>query len=269
MSEPSPSVADTLAEVRTRNPLVHSITNLVAMDLGANVLLAVGASPVMAHAREEIDEIVAVANALVVNIGTLDAGWVESMEQAAAKASELGTPWVLDPVGVGATTYRNEVAARLTALQPTVIRGNGSEIVALAGAANVSAATRGVDSAIDSAEALDAARDLAQASQAIVAVTGSVDYVTDGTRVIAVANGVPEMAQVTAMGCALTGLIGACIGAGTEPLRATAHALAIYGVAGEIAAQHAHGPGSLRMRMLDAFTQLDSETLNEMASIDQ
>ena len=268
MSEPTPSVADTLAAVRTRNPLVHSITNLVAMDLGANVLLAVGASPVMAHAREEIDEIVSAANALVVNIGTLDAGWVESMEQAAANAGEVGTPWVLDPVGVGATTYRNEVAARLTALQPTVIRGNGSEIVALAGAANVGG-TRGVDSAIDSAEALDAARDLAQASHAIVAVTGSVDYVTDGTRVIAVANGVPEMAQVTAMGCALSGLVGACIGVGTEPLRATAHALAIYGVAGELAAQHAHGPGSLRMRMLDAFTQLDSETLNEMASIDQ
>jgi hydroxyethylthiazole kinase len=248
---------------------VHSITNLVAMDLSANVLLAIGASPVMAHAREEIDEIVSAANALVVNIGTLDAAWVDSMEQAAAKAGEVGTPWVLDPVGVGATRYRNEVAARLTAQQPTVIRGNGSEIVALAGAANAASSTRGVDSAIDSAEALDAARDLAQASQAIVAVTGSVDYVTDGTRVIAVANGVPEMAQITAMGCALSGVVGACIGVGGEPLRATAHALAIYGVAGELAAQHAHGPGSLRLRMLDAFTQLDSETLNEMASIDQ
>ncbi|MBK5925775.1 hydroxyethylthiazole kinase, partial [Rhodobaculum claviforme] len=188
MSEPTPRVCDTLAEVRTRNPLVHSITNLVAMDLSANVLLAVGASPVMAHAREEIDEVVAAANALVINIGTLDAGWVDSMEQAAAKASELGTPWVLDPVGVGATRYRNEVAARLTAQQPTVIRGNGSEIVALANAASAGA-TRGVDSSIDSAEALDAARDLAQASQAIVAVTGSVDYITDGSRVIAVANG--------------------------------------------------------------------------------
>jgi hydroxyethylthiazole kinase len=149
-----------------------------------------------------------------------------------------------------------------------VIRGNGSEIVALAGAAGQGGA-RGVDSTIDSTEALDAASDLAQASRAVVAVTGSVDYVTDGARVTAVANGVPAMAQVTAMGCALSGVVGACLAVNRDPLAATAHALAIYGVAGEMASREAGGPGSLRVGLLDALHALDPETLDEMASIDR
>lgn len=268
MADPAPPVTETLDALRRRAPLVHSLTNLVAMDLQANALLAVGAAPVMAHAPQEVDEVVQAADALVVNIGTLDSGWVQAMEQAAAKATETGTPWVLDPVGVGATSYRNEVAARLTAQQPTVIRANASEITALAGAAS-GAGTRGVDSTMDSAEALDAAGDLAQASQAVVAVTGSVDYITDGTRVVAVANGTPAMAKVTAMGCALSGVVGACLGVAADRLVAAAHALALFGVAGELAAERAEGPGSLRVGLIDALHRLDADTLTRLASIDQ
>ena len=257
----------TLDGLRERAPLVHCITNLVAMDTTANLLLAVGAAPVMAHAREEIDEVVAAADALNVNIGTLDPNWVESMSQAAGKAAELGAPWVLDPVGCGATTYRTETAAALTALGPSVIRANASEIMALAGAA-ADGQGRGVDSTIDSVEALDAAGELAQSTASVVAVTGSVDYVTDGARIVAVANGVPMMARVTAMGCALSALVAAALAVEEDPLRAGAHALAIMGVAGELASQGAEGPGSMRWRLLDALDRLDGETLEEMASIE-
>jgi len=258
---------ETLAALRARAPLVHSITNLVAMDVSANVLLAVGAAPVMAHAREELDEVLAAADALSVNIGTLSLSWVETMIQAAQGAGEAGLPWVLDPVGAGATRYRTESAARLVALQPTVIRGNGSEIMALAEAGD-GQATRGVDSAVESVEALDAAFTLAQRVGTTVAVTGTVDYVTDGTRMVAVANGVPLMARVTAMGCALSGLVGACLAVTDDNLRATAHGLALLGVAGEIAAGEAAGPGSLRWRLLDALYTLEPAVLDDRARID-
>ena len=263
MSEPG----TTLAALRARAPLVHSITNLVAMDLSANVLLAAGAAPVMAHAREELAELLAAADALSVNIGTLSLSWVETMIQAAQGAGEAGLPWVLDPVGAGATGYRTESAARLAALQPTVIRGNGAEVMALAEATD-GQTTRGVDSTVESVEALDAAFTLAQRVGTIVAVTGSVDYVTDGTRMVAVANGVPLMGRVTAMGCALSGLVGACLPVADDGVEATAHALAILGVAGEIAAREAAGPGSLRWRLLDALYGLEPAVLDDLARID-
>lgn len=261
------SPTETLERLRERAPLVHCITNLVAMDTTANLLLAAGASPVMAHAKEEIAEMVEAADTLNINIGTLTPDWVEAMAQAVNKASEVGRPWVLDPVGCGATTYRTETAASLTALQPTVIRGNGSEIMALAGAAT-GGRGRGVDSGIESVEALDAASDLAQRSGAVVAVTGGVDYVTDGTRIAAVANGVPLMSKVTAIGCGLSALVAACLAVEDDAVLATAHALAILGVSAELAAQEADGPGSLRWRLLDALAALDGGTLTEMASLD-
>jgi hydroxyethylthiazole kinase len=266
MNEQVTHAGRTLDALRAQGPLVHCITNYVAMQISANVLLASGAAPVMAHAGEEIDAIVDAASAVSINIGTLDAGWVESMAQAAGRAQETGTRWVLDPVGCGATDYRTRTAAHLTAQQPTAIRGNGSEIMALAGAA--AGGGRGVDSAVESVEALDAAGELAASSGAVVAVTGSVDYVTDGTRVLAVANGVPMMAQVTGMGCALSALVAACLAVEDDALAATAHALAIYGVAGEQASVQAEGPGSLAWRMLDALDRLDADTLARMASIE-
>lgn len=261
-------VGGTLAALREQAPLVDSITNQVAMDLSANVLLAVGASPLMAHAPEEVDEVVAAADALVLNIGTLTRETVDVMAQAAVKAGELGMPWVLDPVGVGATGMRNDAAVRLAELEPTVIRANASEVLALAGMSE-GRAVRGVDSAADSAEALDAADELVARFGATVAVTGTIDYVTDGSRRIAVANGVPMMARVTAMGCALSGLVGACLAVSADLTDAAAHGLAIYGVAGELAAVRAEGPGSLRWRLLDALENMDAEILSRMASIEE
>jgi len=258
----------TLSALRDRVPLVHNMTNFVAMDLAANLLLAAGASPAMVHAAEEVEDFLDQADALTINIGTLSAGWVEPMASAARKAVELGLPWILDPVGVGATPFRGETAQRLAHLQPSVIRGNGSEILCLGGGqASGEATTHGVDSTVESAEALDAAHDLAKATGAIVAVTGAIDYVTDGERIVAVANGHPMMTRVTALGCALTCLMGACCAVNEDYLEATAHALAILGLAGELAAAEATGPASFRVRLIDAIYNLDEATLLDGARI--
>lgn len=244
--------------VRERAPLVHNITNYVVMNNTANALLAIGASPVMAHAAEEVEELVAISGALVINIGTLSSPWIAAMRLAAHRARALGKPWLLDPVGVGATSLRNQTAAALSALGPSVIRGNGSEILALAGA---TAITKGVDSTQSSSAALDAARELARATGGVVAVTGAIDYVTDGQRLCTIQNGHPLMARVTGLGCSASALIGAFLAVEPDPLSATAYALATFGVAGELAAEGAPGPGSLQLRLLDALHTLDRGAL--------
>lgn len=247
-----------LQELRRRAPLVHSITNYVAMDITANALLAVGASPAMAHAAEEVEDFVGIAQALVVNIGTLSPGWVDAMARAAERAGEQGKPWVLDPVGAGATPYRTRVAGELLRRRPTVLRGNASEILALSGAA---ARTRGVDSVDAPEHALELARAMAREEGAVVAVTGAVDYVTDGERVLSVSNGHPMMTRITALGCTATALTAAFLAVESDAVLATAQALAVLGLCGEIAARDAEGPGSLRWRLLDALYRLDEEAL--------
>lgn len=256
----------TLAAVREQAPVVQNITNFVAMDLAANVLLAVGASPAMVRDAEEIPDFAVLADAVTINIGTLSGQAVEAMARAAREAVAQGKPWVLDPVGAGTTALRRETAQRLVRLKPTVIRGNGAEILALGDAG--SGQCRGLDSDIDSVAALDAARDLAGATGAVVAVTGTVDYVTDGQAVVAVANGDALMTRVTAIGCALSCLIGACCAVNPVPLNAAVHALAIMGVAAESAAADAAGPGSFRVGLLDALYNLDAVTLDKNARID-
>jgi hydroxyethylthiazole kinase len=250
----------TVEALRTRSPLVHNITNFVAMDLAANVLLAVGASPVMAHAQEEVADMVAIAGALTVNIGTLEPEWVVAMEAAAGRAAALHKPWVLDPVGAGATRYRDATLRTLIGKLPTVIRGNASEILALRG----QSAARGVDSANASTDALGVARSLAKELGAVVAVTGAIDYVTDGQRLAALGNGHLLMTRVTAMGCGLTALVGATLALGLPPFDATVHALAIYGIAGELAADGAAGPGSFRVRFLDRLATLDRKAIGRL-----
>jgi hydroxyethylthiazole kinase len=252
------SVSRTLVAIREQSPLVHSITNYVSMDVTANALLAVGAAPAMIHAEEEVEEFVGIAGALVVNIGTLSAPWVRAMERAADHAVELGKPWVLDPVGAGATAYRTGVAGDLARRRPTVVRGNASEILALAG---TGAAARGVDSVHGSEAAAAVARELAEELGCTVAVTGATDYVTDGARTLRVHNGHPLMTRVTALGCAATALVAAALVVNRDPVEAAAHALAILGLAGEIAARQAEGPGSLRWRLMDALHQLDENAL--------
>ncbi|HYD31632.1 MAG TPA: hydroxyethylthiazole kinase [Azospirillaceae bacterium] len=248
-----------LSTVRSRQPLVHNITNYVVMNNTANALLAVGASPAMVHAVEEVEEFVRISQALVVNIGTLSPAWVESMVRAGDTAKVHGIPWVLDPVGVGATRLRSAAAADLIRRGPAVIRGNASEIRTLAGL--VDSAGKGVDSAHGSEAAVDAARALARETGAAVAVTGVVDYVTDGERVAAIANGHRLMACVTGMGCTATALVGAFAAVERDFLAAAASALAVLGVAGEVAAGRAQGPGSFQMHLLDALYGLDRETL--------
>jgi len=245
-----------LAEMRTRAPLVHNITNYVAMNMAANALLAAGASPAMVHAREEVAEFALLAQALTINIGTLSGPWVEAMLAAAAEAQVAGIPWVLDPVAVGATAFRRETAARLMALGPSVVRGNASEIIALSGAG---AQGKGADSA-DAVEAAEGtARALAEASGAVVAVTGARDYVTDGTRAWRVENGHDLMPRVTALGCALTCVVGAFVAGAEDRAEATVAALAYFGLAGERAAAGASGPGSFQVAFLDALHALGPE----------
>ena len=243
-----------LHAIRQAAPLVHNITNFVSMEVVANCLLALGASPAMVHAEEEVEDFIAIARALVINIGTLSPPWVAAMKRAAARASALGRPWVLDPVGAGATPYRTRTALELIELRPTVIRGNASEILALAGAA--AGPTKGVDTTHSAEEAVDAAQQLAQASRAVVVVTGAIDRITDGARWREVSNGDPRMTRVTALGCAASAVIGAFLTVAEDPLEAAAHGLAIFGLAGERAAARAAGPGSLRWRIVDVLALL-------------
>lgn len=253
-----------LATMRAETPLVHNITNFVAMNVMANVLLSIGASPAMVHSREEAAEFAALAHALTVNIGTADPDWGAAMCEAAAVMGEADRPWVFDPVGVAATRFRQDLSAKLLDLRPTVVRGNASEILALAG---LGGAARGVDAG-DSVEAAeDAARDLASRTGGVVAVSGPVDFVTDGTHAARVGNGHPMMARITVMGCSLNGVIAAFC-AGQPAFDATVAALAAYGVAGEVAGETAQGPGSFQVAFLDALYHLTPEALDTAARIE-
>jgi hydroxyethylthiazole kinase len=248
-----------LQAIRQEAPLVHNITNFVAMEVVANCLLALGASPAMVQAEEEVEDFLALAQALVINVGTLSSAQLAAMRRAALRAVALGRPWVLDPVGAGATPWRTAAVAGLTALRPTVIRGNASEILALAGSA--AGAPKGVDSAHGSDEAVDAAQQLARSCGAVVAVTGEIDRITDGERWRKVGNGDPRMTRVTALGCAASAVIGAFLTVEADPLEAATHGLAAFGLAGERAAARAAGPGSLRWRIVDELALLDEATL--------
>ena len=262
---PTTAAWDALQQLRRTKPLIQNITNYVAMNNSANALLAVGASPAMVHAVEEVEDFVTIAAALVINIGTITPPWVQAMHLAARKAVELGKPWALDPVGVGATSYRTGVAHALLDERPTVIRGNASEILALANASDIR--TKGVDSTHESEAALLPARELALQRECVVAVSGAIDIITDGEQVLRVSNGHPLMPYVTALGCSATSLIGACLAVHPDPLEAAAFAMAIFGLAGEIAAERSPGPGSLQVHLLDALYGLDEATVRDGVKI--
>lgn len=253
-----------LERMREGAPLVQNITNFVAMNVMANVMLAVGASPAMVHAEEEVAEFAAIASALSINIGTVSGPWATSMELAAQAARAAGRPWVLDPVAVGATAFRRDLGARLLTHRPTVIRGNASEILALSGA---TAAGKGADAADPVAAAETAARALARAQSCVVAVTGPVDFVTDGQREARVRNGHAMMPRITALGCSLTGVIAAFV-VDQPPFEATVAALACFGLAGEIAAETAQGSGSFQVAFLDALYDLDPQVLTARAQVE-
>lgn len=259
--------ANNLRTLRESKPLVHNITNFVVMNFTANILLAAGASPVMAHAENEVEEMVSFAKALVLNIGTLTDDWVDAMIKAGKAATTLGVPIILDPVGAGATMLRTKAAQRILAeTRVSIVRGNASEILALAGGnANI----RGVDAADSVEAATEQAVRLARELGVPVAITGPEDFITDGRRIVRVANGHPLMGSVTGTGCGATAIIGAFAAVDPDPVSATTAALAYYGLAGQLAADGAAGPGSFMTRFLDALYYLTPEELERGCRIEE
>jgi hydroxyethylthiazole kinase len=258
---------DSLRRLRDAKPLVHQITNYVVMNETANATLALGALPVMAHAREEVEEMVQLAGALVLNIGTLSPHWVDAMLAAGRKANELGVPVVLDPVGAGATTYRTETAKRiLDEVGVTVLRGNVGEVATLVG---VAAEVRGVESIDAGGDAADVARSAARSLGVVASVTGPVDHVSDGETVLAVSNGHPLLAAITGTGCMSSAVTGCFLAVNRDrPLDGAAEALVAFGVAGEDAAVGARGPGSFHVALYDALAGLDAATLDGRAKVE-
>jgi hydroxyethylthiazole kinase len=254
-----------LRRLRERKPLVHQITNYVVMNETANATLALGALPVMAHAREEVEDMVALAGALVLNIGTLSPHWVEAMVAAGRAANTHGVPVVLDPVGAGATRYRTETAKRvLDEVDVSVLRGNAGEVATLVG---VEAEVRGVESMGAGGDPAELAREAGRTLGIVASVTGPVDHVSDGERVIAVANGDPLLARVSGTGCMSSAITGCFLAVAESPLEAAAEALVAFGVAGEDAAREAKGPGSFHVALYDALAALDADTLDRRARI--
>lgn len=240
-----------LLKIRTDAPLVHNITNYVVMNTTANALLAIGASPVMAHAIEEVEEMTGLAQALVLNIGTLSQSWIEAMLIAGKEARRRNIPVVLDPVGCGATQFRtNTVQKLIDEIHPTVIRGNASEIRALI---STGSGTKGVDSLHTPDEVSEDAARLSKSAECVVSVSGPVDLVVEGKVVVRIANGNPMMTKVTGMGCTSSAITGAFLAVNNSAIRAAAHAMAVMGIAGELAAERAAGPGSFQMNFLDSL----------------
>jgi hydroxyethylthiazole kinase len=257
---------DSLRRLRAERPLVHQITNFVVMNETANATLAIGALPVMAHAPEEVAEMAAVAGALVLNIGTLTTEWVDSMITAGRAANAAGVPVVLDPVGAGATTLRTRSAQRILAeVHVAIVRGNAAEVATLAGRA---AEIRGVEAMAGGGDTADLAAAAALGLGCVVAVTGAVDAVSDGTTTLRVANGDPLLATVTGTGCIASALTG-CFAAVNrqDPLAAATEALVALGVAGEDAAVGSRGPGSFHVALYDALYALSPDSIDSRARV--
>ena len=259
---------ESLRQLREARPLVHQITNYVVMNETANATLALGALPVMAHAPEEVEEMVGLAGALVLNIGTLSPHWVDAMLAAGRAANRRGVPVVLDPVGAGATRYRTETARRILGeVDVAVLRGNAGEVATLAG---VEAEVRGVESIGAGGRTADVARSASSSLGVVASVTGPVDYVSDGERVVAVENGHPLLASITGTGCMSSAVTGAFLAVNSErPLEAAAEALAAFGVAAEDAARDARGPGSFHASLYDGLWNLDPAVLDSRTRIDE
>jgi len=262
------STGGDLRALRERKPLVHQITNYVVMNETANATLALGALPVMAHAKEEVEEMASVAGALVLNIGTLSQPWIEAMLLAGKAANYAGAPVVLDPVGAGATRLRTDTAKRiLSEVKIAVVRGNAAEVATLAGR---EAEIRGVESIGASDSGGELARAAAAELGCVAAVTGPVDHVSDGERVLAVANGHELLGTVSGTGCMATAITGCFLAVVSDrPLEAAAEALVAFGVAGEDAARDAKGPGTFHAGLYDALYNLASDAIDSRAKVDE
>ena len=256
-----------IESIRRQAPVVHNITNYVVMNSTANALLAIGASPVMSHAEEEVEEMVNIASALVINIGTLSERWVNAMFKAARQARKKGIPIILDPVGAGATAYRTKTARDLINDEPpAVIRGNASEIMALY---DDKSKTKGVDSAASSDGAIDIAQKLNEIYKCVICVSGATDYIIDKEKIMKIKNGHPLMSRVTGLGCTASALCGAFAAVEKIPFAATVKAMAIMGIAGEIAVKTAAGPGSLQTHFLDILYRLTEDDIKKNLKIEK
>ena len=259
-----------LLKIRSQAPLIHSITNFVAMNFNANILLALGASPVMAHSIEEVEDMVGIAQSLVLNIGTLEPDWIYAMRLAKTKAHIRGLPVILDPVGAGATPYRSQCVEELISKDPpNIIRGNASEIMSVAG---LSGFTKGVDSSIASDDAILAAFTLAKKINGVVCISGKIDHVVDHLGQHAMlSNGSPLMTKVTGVGCSATAIIGAFSAVQPNFFRATLGAMAYLSVAGEVAAKKTilsgSGSGTYQINLLDAIELLEQSDFNSQLNM--
>ena len=264
-------VSHLLEKVRAENPLVHNITNQVVTNFTANGLLALGASPVMANAKEEVAEMAQLADALVLNIGTLTKDTVEAMIIAGQAANEKGVPVLLDPVGVGATTFRTSAAKQLLQqVDITVVRGNAAEIAHLIGVNGWQ--SKGVDAKETNGDISSLAKQAAKALQTVVVITGKVDVVSDGEEVLSIHNGHEWLTKVTGTGCLLTSVIGAFCAIEERPVHASASALLFYGVAAEKAAQQTNekGPGTFQIELLNALSNTNGQdviTLGKLGGV--
>ena len=257
-------VVDAVRELRTQEPLVHCLTNVVAAGFTANALLAAGAAPAMADAVDDADVLARGSGAVLVNLGTVTKESFEGMRTAVAAVQDSGGRWVLDPVAAGALPWRATLAAELLELSvPTVIRGNPSEVLALTGHLG----GRGVDSSAAPDDALEAAGALAQKHAAVVAVSGIVDLITDGERVVRVSNGHPLMTKVTGVGCALGALVAGFAAVVDDPLVAAVAATVLMTLAGEAAADRAEQPGSFAVAILDELGALDADRIRANARL--
>lgn len=257
-----------LKQLRKTSPLIHNITNYVAMSVVANVLLALGASPLMAHAPEELAEINKIANALVLNIGTLDQDWINSMRSAQQLALKNKLPIILDPVGSGATQLRTNTVKDFLQQGVTLIRGNSSEILSLVDASFI---TKGVDSTLSSDLALSAAKLIAKQYQCIVVISGATDWIVDQQQIVTQKHGSPWFTKATAMGCSVSAVIAAFTAINSNYFQAALNAMITFSIAGELAEKSAKGPGSFVVNLLDElfllephhFQQLKIENYND------
>ncbi len=262
----SQSLWEDLQAIRQESPLIHNVTNYVVMQHSANCLLAVGASPVMTEAIQEVCEMTHLAGALVLNMGTLDSSWEARAQSALAASNDRDVPLVFDPVGAGATAYRTSSAKQLIETGAmTVIRGNAAEIASIGGQRGQ---LKGVDSLMESSRALPYCHQVAVPNECVVVASGAVDIVVDNTHQVCIRNGSPMMAQVTGMGCAASALIGAFLAVNDDPFLAAVHGMSLMGIAGEIAASKAEGPGTFGPAFIDTLHGLKGDTIQSLLRVE-
>lgn len=255
-----------LRKVREQHPLVLAITNYVTANINANALLAIGASPIMSHQIKEMEDITKIADAVVANMGIPVDSLSESLIMAGQFANRMGKPLIFDPVGVGASEYRNQLSEKmLTLTSPDIIKGNASEIMALSGQSET---TSGVDSSHGSLEAVTAAIELAKRNHCTICVSGEVDLITDGEKKFFIYNGHPMMARITGMGCTAGVLSGAFAAVIEDKTKAMTSCMAVLGIAGEIAAEQASGPATLQLHLIDTLYSLTRDQIESRLKLD-